>query len=326
VKLGAFSILFLDRSFDECIRAIAEAGCECIEIGCGGFIPKTHCDPESLLADRGKLRAWRAVIADAGLEISALSCHANMLHPNPQISQQHIEDFHYAVRLAAELGVNRVITFAGCPGDSDQAAHPNWVTCPWPEYFTDILNWQWEQKLIPFWSEQSKWLRANGDVRVCLEMHPGDAVYTPEKLLRLRAAAGENIGCNFDPSHLFWQQIDPAAAVRALGDAIFHVHAKDSGLEPENVRINGVLDNKPYTDEANRSWIFRTVGYGHGYDTWKRLISTLRLIGYDDVLSLEHEDSLMSPAEGLRKGIQFLREVMIVEPKGKTWFELEAAE
>jgi sugar phosphate isomerase/epimerase len=323
MKLGAFTILFLDRSFEECVTAIAEAGCDCIEIGCGGFIFKKHCDPAALLADRARLQEWRKVIEDAGLEISALSCHANMLHPNPQISRQHVEEFHDAVHLAVDLGVDRVITFAGCPGDSDDAKQPNWVTCPWPEYFTEILNWQWEQKLIPFWRAQSVWLRANGDVRVGLEMHPGDMVYTPEKLLGLRDACGDNICCNFDPSHLFWQQIDPSVAVRALGDAIIHVHVKDSGIDPEIVRVNGVLDNKPYADEANRSWIFRTVGYGHGHETWKRLISTLRLVGYDDVLSFEHEDSLMSSAEGLRKGLQFMREVTIVEPKGKTWFELE---
>jgi len=195
MRLGAFTILFLDRSYEACVQSIAEAGCDCIEVGCGGFIYKTHCDPLELLADRGKLREWRKVIDEAGLEISAFSCHANMLHPDPRISKQHIEDFHNAVRLAAEIGVDRVVTFAGCPGDSNNASQPNWVTCPWPNYFTEILNWQWEQKIIPFWHEQSHWLQDNGNIRVGLEMHPGDAVYTPEKLLKLRNASGENIWC-----------------------------------------------------------------------------------------------------------------------------------
>jgi sugar phosphate isomerase/epimerase len=151
-------------------------------------------------------------------------------------------------------------------------------------------------------------------------MHPGMAVYNPETLLRLRAAAGETIGCNFDPSHLFWQGADPIEVVRALGSSILHVHAKDTAIDPHNARRDGVLDTTPYADAAHRSWIFRTVGYGHGAEFWKSLISALRLVGYDHVLSIEHEDGLMSVGEGLTKAAQFLKEAVIDEPASTIWW------
>ncbi len=209
----------------------------------------------------------------------------------------HHETFEKTVLLAEKLGVTRVIGFSGCPGDSDAAKYPNWVTCPWPDDFSQIVRWQWEQKVIPYWQKAGKFAQEHG-VRICLEMHPGFVVYNTETLLRLREAVGEVIGANFDPSHLFWQGMDPIASVRKLGSAIFHVHAKDCRIDPFNASVNGVLDTKSYGDEIHRSWIFRTVGYGHGHEFWKDFVSTLRMVGYDDVLSIEHEDSLMSVNEG----------------------------
>jgi sugar phosphate isomerase/epimerase len=145
-------------------------------------------------------------------------------------------------------------------------------------------------------------------------------VYHPETLLRLRAAAGPVIGANFDPSHLFWQGIDPCAAVRALRGAIWHCHAKDTAIHKWNSITNGTLDTKHYRDELNRSWIFRTVGYGHPRHFWCNFVSTLRLCGYDGVLSMEHEDSLMTPREGLEKGVRFLQSLVLEEAKGDvTW-------
>jgi sugar phosphate isomerase/epimerase len=186
------------------------------------------------------------------------------------------------------------------------------------------LEWQWNEKVIPYWQEETRFCREHGVDMISLEMHPGFVVYNPETLLRLREAAGPEIGANFDPSHLFWQGIDPLAAVRQLGPAIFHVHAKDTIIDPFNTPINGVLDTKPYADEVNRSWIFRTVGYGHDVKFWKDLVSNLRLVGYDYVLSMEHEDSLMSLREGLEKGVGFLRELILAEPKDTAFHFLNA--
>jgi sugar phosphate isomerase/epimerase len=322
MKLGVFITVTLhNQGLEQALQTARDHGCQMVEIGCGGFLPKTHCDPAALLANETALARFRGIITASGLEISALSCHMNALHPDRAIGDAHQEDFRNTVRLAGRLGVDRVITFAGCPGDSDEAKYPNWVTCPWPDYFRELVAWQWERKVIPFWREHAAFAREHGVTKICLEMHPGDVVYSPEKLLRLREAAGTEIGCNFDPSHLFWQGIEPCAAVRILGEAVYHVHAKDSRVDPLTVDRVGVLDTKPYADEIHRAWIFRTVGYGHSLEFWKAFVSELRLIGYDDVLSIEHEDSLFSGAEGVRKATELLRQVLPVEPRGAMWWD-----
>ena len=216
--------------------------------------------------------------------------------------------------------MDRVIVFSGCPGSSDEDAHANWVTCPWPPEYAEVLAWQWQDKVIPYWREQAAFARAHGDVKLCFEMHPGMVVYNPETLFRLRDAVGETIGANLDPSHLFWQGIDVVKAIRALGSAIYHVHAKDCRVDPINAQVNGVLDGKPYSDELHRAWLFRTVGYGHDAQVWKDIVSALRLVGYDGVLSIEHEDSLMAASEGLRKAVAFLKGVIIAEKPGAMWW------
>jgi sugar phosphate isomerase/epimerase len=223
------------------------------------------------------------------------------------------------VKLARKLGVEVVINFSGCPGDSEKAHAPNWVTCPWPPDFSNVVKWQWEKKAIPYWRREAKFAKENG-IKLAFEMHPGFVVYNTETLLRLRETCGENIGANFDPSHLWWQGMDPVASLRKLGPAVFHMHAKDCRVDPFNASVNGVLDTKPYGDEIHRSWIFRTVGYGHGEDVWRDIISTLRLIGYDGVLSIEHEDSLMSVGEGLMKAVEFLKGLVIKEKAGAMWW------
>ena len=321
MKLGAFNIMFFDVSLDEALEKIKSYGCDAIEIGSGGFTPKKHIDASELIKDDSKCKDLLKKVEKSGLFISALSCHANMLHPNKEFSEKHHKDFRDVVALAGKLGIERVITFAGCPGSSENDLNPNWVTCCWPDYFTETLNWQWDKKIIPFWKEEINFIRKNKVKMIAFEMHPGDSVYNPEKLLKLRNAVGDEIGCNFDPSHLFWQGIDPVAAVRYLKDCIFHVHAKDSRVEPVVSMINGVLDNKPYSDEINRSWIFRTVGYGNSSQVWKDFISALRLIGYDYVLSIEHEDSLLSSEEGLEKAVKFLKEIILTKPKGSLWWD-----
>ena len=212
-----------------------------------------------------------------------------------------------------------MIDFSGCPGDSAHATAPNWVTCPWPPDYRKVLEWQWNEVVTPYWIEHAKFAADHG-VKIAVEMHPGFVVYNPETMLRLRSIAGENVGCNFDPSHLFWQNIDPIAAVRVLAGSIFHVHAKDTQLYPSNLVRAGVLDTKPYTEERDRSWIFRTCGYGHGAEWWSEFISTLRMFGYDSVLSIEHEDSLLSAGEGLTKAANFLNSIVIREQPGAAWW------
>lgn len=317
MKIGVFTALFQNHSFEEALDMIRQFGIDVIEVGTGGFVGNAHCNASLLLTDEMKIRQFKRVVEERGLFISAFSCHGNPLHPQKAIADKHRQDLRDTIKLAEKLGIERINLFAGCPGDSENSKYPNWVVCPWPDDYLAISKWQWEEKIIPFWQEEVKFARQHGIHKLCFEMHPGDSVYNPEKLLRLREAVGEEIGCNFDPSHLFWQGINPIAAIRRLGQAIYHVHAKDVKIDPFNTSVNGVLDTKHYSEEMNRSWIFRTVGYGHDYQFWKDFVSTLRLIGYDYVLSIEHEDSLMSSREGLDKAVTFLKEIMLTEERGK---------
>ena len=319
MKLGIFSAILSHAPLEQAIKTVKGLGCDAIEIGTGAYPGDAHCKPAQLLANKAKLDAFSKLIADSGLALTSLSCHGNPLHPQKKIADDHHKVFVDTVKLASKLGVEVVTTFSGCPGDCATAKYPNWVTCPWPGDFLEILDWQWNKVAIPYWKKQAAFAESLG-VKIAFEAHPGFLVYNPETLLRMRAACGPTIGANFDPSHFFWQGIDPVRAVRALEGAIHHVHAKDTGIYAVNSLVNGNLDTKHYGDEKNRSWIFRTVGYGHGADFWCDFVSTLRMCGYDGVLSIEHEDSLMTPNEGLEKAVEFLKGVLIRQPQGEvTW-------
>jgi sugar phosphate isomerase/epimerase len=320
MKLGVFTCLLANLPLAEALAYFKSLGIEMVELGCGGYPGNAHANPEELLNDPAKMAAFKKTIADSGMEISALSYHANPLHPDEDAAKKFDADLTYAVLLAQELGVSRINTFSGCPGDSEGSRYPNWVTCPWPPDFLEILDWQWNEKLIPWWRDFVEFARPHGVDKFGLEMHPGFCVYNPETLLKLRAAVGPEIGANFDPSHLVWQGMDPVLAIRELGDAIFHFHAKDIKVDAANTARNGVLDLKHYSDEINRSWVFRSVGYGQDAAYWKALVSNLRMAGYDYAVSIEHEDSLMSQNEGLRKAVALLKDVLIKEQPGEMWW------
>lgn len=320
MKLGVFTVLFGQRPFSEALDYIVRNGVEAVEIGCGAYPGKAHCDPDILLKDPAALRQFRQEIESRNLTISALSCHGNPLNPNQAEAERHIGEFKQAVRLAAELGVERVITFSGCPGDSPTATYPNWVTCAWPPEYQKIVEWQWNEVAIPYWQQEVAWCKTQGIHKIALEAHPGFLVYNVETAQRLRSAVGPEIGVNFDPSHLWWQGIDPVLAIRELGDAIFHFHAKDTKLDAVNFPLNGGLDYKPYRQEIKRSWVFRSVGYGHGVEVWRDIVSNLRLVGYDWVMSIEHEDSLMSVDEGFRAAVSSLKSAIIAENPTAMWW------
>lgn len=319
MKVGVFLVLFQNEPLERALDYVKGAGVEAVEVGTGGYPSNAHCQPKDLLSNPEALRKFKDAFESRGLEISALSCHGNSLHPNPDIASRHHDELEKTILLAEKLGIQNVITFSGCPGDSEHSKYPNWVTCPWPSDFLEILKWQWNEKVIPYWKKVGQFAQDHG-VRICLEMHPGFVVYNPENLLCLRLEVGEVIGANFDPSHLFWQGIDPILALRKLEGAIYHVHVKDTKIDSYNSPVNGNLDTKPYTEEAKRSWLFRTVGYGHDFQFWKDFVSTLRLVGYDGVLSIEHEDSLMSAREGFEKAVSFLKSILIKEKVGQAWW------
>jgi sugar phosphate isomerase/epimerase len=319
MKLGVFTALFAGLTLDQVIEKVTAAGLDAVEIGTGAYPGAAHIDVDDLLASKAKAKAYRKKLADAGLTISALSCHGNPLHPDKAFARDHDEVFRKTVRVAELLGVGVVNTFSGCPGDSDGSKAPNWITCAWPPDFLEALDWQWEKKVIPYWTRAGKFAKDHG-VRVALESHPGFVVYNVETALKLRSAVGKQIGVNFDPSHLFWQGVDVPAAIHALGDAIFHFHAKDVALDRNNVRLNGVIDAKSYTRMTERSWLFRTVGWGHGASDWAEIMSALRLIGYDHVVSIEHEDALASVDEGLANAVKFLRPLILKEQPAEAWW------
>jgi sugar phosphate isomerase/epimerase len=319
VKIGVFTVLFAERPFEEALDVIKESGCDSVEIGTGGYPGNGHADPDTLLNDTGAFDAFRNAISSRGLEISALSCHGNPLHPNKEQARADDDSFRKTVQLAQKLGVENVITFSGCPGDSEHSLRPNWVTAPWPPDYPETLEWQWNEVATPYWSDAAAFTKDHR-VRVAIELHPGFLAYHTDSFWRLREIGGETIGVNFDPSHLFWQGMDPLVCVRELGDAIFHVHMKDTWLDQQNIRRNGVLDTRSYTEEAKRSWIFRTVGFGHGQEFWRSLISELRLAGYDGALSIEHEDSLLSINEGFTRAVDFLKDSVLRETPGDAWW------
>lgn len=318
MKLGVFTPLLSQLPLEDVLTKLEALNIHTVELATGNYPGNAHCKL-SMLEDASALKEFRSKLEDRGFSISALSCHGNPLHPNPEFAKQAQEVNRQTVLLAEKLGVPVVIDFSGCPGDSPHAKAPNWVTCPWPPEYRDVLEWQWNEVVAPYWVKRGEFAAQHG-VKIAIEMHPGFVAYSPETLLRLRSIAGPSIGCNYDPSHMFWQGIDPIAAIRILGDAIFHVHAKDTQLYPANLPRTGVLDTKLYTDERNRGWIFRTCGYGHGAEWWKEFVSTLRMFGYDYVLSIEHEDSLLSPEEGLSKASQFLNEIILKETPAAAWW------
>ena len=320
MKLGVFTVLLGSKSLDEALKYLSELGVQAVEIGCGGFPGKAHANPEEMIKDDNKINEFKNTIKKYNMEISALSCHGNPVHPQKEIADSFHKDFENAVLLAEKLGVDTIIGFSGCPGDSENSKYPNWVTCPWPDDFLKVLDYQWNEVLIPYWKKTAAFAKEHGVKKIALEMHPGFCVYNPETLLKLRNAVGDIIGVNFDPSHLFWQGIDPVAAIRKLGSAIYHFLAKDTKIDTVNTAVNGVLDTNHYGDEINRSWIFRSVGYGNDYQVWKDIISNLKMVGYDHAISIEHEDSLMSVNEGLKKAIEFLKEVITFENTGEMWW------
>jgi sugar phosphate isomerase/epimerase len=318
VKVGVFTALLAQLPLDDVITKLKTNGVTTVELGTGNYPGDPHCKL-SMLDNAKDLKTFKSKIEDNGITISALSCHGNPLHPVPEVAKAYQDVNQKTIRLAEKLGVPVVIDFAGCPGDHKGAKFPNWVTCPWPPEYLEVLDWQWEKCATPYWTKRAKFAEDHG-VKIAIEMHPGFLAYSPETMLKLRKIGGKAIGCNYDPSHMFWQSIDPIAAIRILGDAIFHVHAKDTQIYGRNLPMTGVLDTKKYTDEAHRAWIFRTVGYGHGAEWWSEFISTLRMFGYDYVLSIEHEDSLLSPEEGLTKAIKFLDSLVIKESPATAWW------
>ncbi|MED1201857.1 sugar phosphate isomerase/epimerase family protein [Heyndrickxia acidicola] len=321
MKLGVFTVLFADKSFTEMLDYVKASGLTAVEIGTGGYPGGAHCPLDELLESKDKRDAYLHEVESRGLTISAFSCHGNPISPDEAFAKECRETFKKTVLLAELLGVPVVNCFSGTAGDHEGAKYPNWPVAPWPNEYGDVFKWQWEEKLIPYWKEAGQFAQDHR-VKVGLELHGGFLVHTPYTLLKLREATCEAIGANLDPSHLWWQGIDPVGAIKILGKAgaIHHFHAKDTYIDQENVNMYGLLDMQSYNNVQTRAWTFRSVGCGHSLQEWSDMMSALRTYGYDYVVSIEHEDPLMSIEEGFQRAAKNLQSVLINDVPGDMWW------
>jgi len=319
MKLGVMAALLAGMKLDDALDYCQKVGLDAIELPAGAY-PGDPWKLSGIHKNKTRLKALKQKVADRGLEVHGIAVHGNPVHPNKRIAKAHSQALRNGMHLAAELNTV-VVCFSGCPGGAPGDRTPNFVTCPWPTDFSDAADYQWNKVLIPFWKKENGYAKKLG-VKIAFEAHPGVTVHNPEDIVRLRKAAGRQLGANLDPSHFFWQGIDPIEAARYLGEnkCIFHVHAKDTYIDPANSKVTGNLDIKSYGEVTKRAWIFRTVWYGHSDEFWKPFLEMLRAYGYDGVLSIEHEDSLMSMNEGFEKAVTYLQGILLREKIGKAWW------
>jgi sugar phosphate isomerase/epimerase len=312
IPIGVFDPVYADLSLDAMLEKISALGLEAVEIGTGGYPGTPHCPVDELLADSGKLKAWQKKFADRHIRVATLSCHGNPVHPDAAIAHRDDEAFRHTVLLAEKLGVEVIVGFSGCPGANPTDRNPNWITYRWPDEYASALDWQWKERLIPYWKQAAAFARQHGIHRIALEMHPNFAVYNPRTLLKLREAAGQEIGANCDLSHLFWQQCDPVTVIHLLGrqGALFHAHMKDTVLYTRNVDQYGVLNFGFTTKEIpEASAFFRAVGYGHGADLWKSVVRAYMDVEYEGILSIENEDAQLEGEVGVERAAYVLKNV-----------------
>jgi sugar phosphate isomerase/epimerase len=293
-----------DLSLEDALDFAASLGIATVELAAGGQSPAPHLPLAELLADAGQRLKFAGALASRDMRLAAINCSAWPLHPVHGAAQEAV--IRDSIRLAGELGVDKIVTMSGCPGDSPHARAVNWIWFPWPPDMQALREEQWEQA-IEAWRGLAGFALEHGVKRIALELHPLQLVYNVPTLLRLRDAVGPVIGANVDPSHLFWQQMDAVRVVGALGPAVHHVHLKDTELYDDELALTGVLDPRPWDDPAHRSWVFRTIGEGHPASFWGAFARALDEIGYDDVLSIENEDPLLPGTDGVRRAVDFAR-------------------
>jgi sugar phosphate isomerase/epimerase len=312
IPIGVFDPVYSKLSLDEMLDTMNSLGLEAVEIGTGNYPNNPHCPVDELLADRGKAKAWKKKFEDKGIQVATLSCHGNPVHPDATHAAKDAETFKKTVQLAEILEVKVIVGFSGTPGGTPQDTQPNWITYRWPPEYGQMLDWQWKEKIIPYWKEAAKFARSHGVKRLAFEMHPNFCVYNPRTLMKLREAVGEEIGANCDLSHLFWQGCDPVEVIHFLGKqgAIYHAHMKDTVLFPENVAKYGVLNfASEKADLAEASATFRAVGYGHSASLWKSVVKAYMDVGYEGILSIENEDPILPGPLGVERAVWVLKNV-----------------
>jgi sugar phosphate isomerase/epimerase len=311
IRIGVFDPAFRNLSLEQMIEVIKEFKIEAVELASGNEVGNPHCDREGLLADQSKRRAYAAVFEKNDLMISAFSCHGNPVHPDRDRAQHDDRVYRQTIELAAQMGVNRMVCFSGCPGDGT-GKHPNWIQSLETEEWVQLLDWQWQEVLIPYWKDLAVYARQH-NVLLAVEMDSGNSVFNVATLLKLRHAAGDNVGANLDFSGIFQLGVEPTAVLKKLGEesCIYHMHGKDIWIDPGNTAVNGLVDMTPYSDLAHRSWSYADIGFGHDLVVWKSIAETLKAVGYHHVISIEHESPYTSDRIGVARAAQALRQVLL---------------
>lgn len=312
MQLGYLTVPFVDRPLSDALDFAVKLGLETVEIPAGGFFPTTHLNAEALLHDRRSLTQLLGDVQSRGLEISALAIHGNPLHPNEEVRSRYFAQYKAACTVAESLGVRRLTLLAGLPGAGPESSHPNWITFPFPEEMQIALRWQWEVMAIPYWEQASR-IAADRGVTLCFEMVPGDIVYNPRSFVKLKSSLDVEVMCNLDPSHFFHQGIDPLLAIERLAGVIGHVHAKDAWINDPVANVDGLLDTADLDQVALRGWAYRTIGTGHPASFWHQFLLALKRAGYDGVVSVEHEDALVTREVGIRDAVTLLQSLMTPE-------------
>ncbi|MCZ7447253.1 sugar phosphate isomerase/epimerase [Agrobacterium rhizogenes] len=307
MKLGFVSDSLGGVPIDELLDHAKRMGVSGVEVNTCGWSTAPHFNLKAMLGNRDAQKSFLKGFADRGLEVISLNANGNPLHPTDPTQGEGLKD---TIRIAGEMGIKTVCTMSGLPAGSANDTMPNWVVSSWPPETQAILRYQWEEKLLPFWDEIVTLAKENGVERIALELHGNQCVYNVPSLLKLRQAVGPTIGANLDPSHLFWMGADPLIAAEALGDAIYHVHAKDTFLNAPKQAVTSLLENGSLMDIPARSWSYITLGFGHGEEWWRQFCYRLKMAGYDGWLSIEHEDVLLNSLEGLEKSVALLQGVM----------------
>jgi sugar phosphate isomerase/epimerase len=325
MKLGLYNAILHDRPLPEAIAVIADLGLTGIELNTGGFLPPVHLPTlDDILVSDTARDDFLGQFEGTGVAIAGLNCNGNPLHPNPAIGGKHAEDVRRSIRLAQRLGQNRVVTMSGLPGGEAGATRPNWIVNAWNSAALDVLDYQWGV-VADFWRETDR-LARDHDVKVALELHPQNAVFNSASVHHLVELTGAtHVGVELDASHLFWQQMDPVAVVRHLGELVFHAAAKDVRVNAEHAALNGVLDNsfrrlsadEPRTnlggDEwanewpKNAAWDFVALGKGHDTAYWTEFLRALHDVDPDMWVNIEHEDVELGRIEGIEVAAKVLR-------------------
>lgn len=304
MKLAFVTDSLGNRTFEEVLAQAVELGMAGLEVNTGGWSTAPHFDMTAMKRDAGARKAFLKAFADRGLEVIALNANGNPLHPTDPTQDLCLRD---TIRLAGEMGIKKVCTMSGLPEGAPGDRMPNWVVSSWPPETQTMLNYQWEERLLPYWREITTLAKECGVERIAIELHGNQLVYNVPSLMKLRAAVGPVVGANLDPSHLMWMGADPLSAIDALGEAVYHIHAKDTYINAPKAATTSLLENGSLMDITARAWSYITLGYGHGESWWREFCYRLKMVGYDEWLSIEHEDILLSRLEGLRRSVNTLR-------------------